>query len=200
MTAMRQTMRVMLTLRVVMAVVAAVAVLGLTGAAMAQEVKQIRLTEKQVEGFIAAQAEIGPIIEKNPVAAGQRPNARVIAQLDGAAKKYGFANFAEFDEVAENISLVMGAIDPQTKQAVDPATAIRAEIARIQADRSMPAADKRRALAELNEALKTAKPIQFPANIELVKKYYDKIAEIGAGEPGAEPPPPPRPGPGPKKK
>ena len=30
-------------------------------------------------------------------------------------------------------------------------------------------------LATLNEALKTAEPIQFPSNIELVKKYYEKI-------------------------
>jgi hypothetical protein len=30
-------------------------------------------------------------------------------------------------------------------------------------------------LEELNEALKSAQPIQFPGNIELVKKYYDKI-------------------------
>ena len=61
-------------------------------------------------------------------------------------------------------------------------------------------ADKRRALAELNEALKMAQPIQFPSNIELVKKYYDKLAEIGGGGPEAEPPPPPPPGPGSKKK
>ena len=30
-------------------------------------------------------------------------------------------------------------------------------------------------LEELNEALKSAQPIQFPGNIELVKKHYDKI-------------------------
>jgi hypothetical protein len=35
--------------------------------------------------------------------------------------------------------------------------------------------DKKQALQELNEALKEAQPIQFPSNIELVKKYYDQI-------------------------
>jgi hypothetical protein len=30
-------------------------------------------------------------------------------------------------------------------------------------------------LEELNEALQAAQPIQFPSNIELVKKHYDKI-------------------------
>ena len=36
-----------------------------------------------------------------------------------------------------------------------------------------PAVESR--LKELEEALKTAQPIQFPSNVELVKKYYDKI-------------------------
>jgi hypothetical protein len=30
-------------------------------------------------------------------------------------------------------------------------------------------------LKELNAPLKSAEPIQFSSNIELVKKYYDKI-------------------------
>jgi len=30
-------------------------------------------------------------------------------------------------------------------------------------------------LEELNEALKSVQPIQFPGNIDLVRKYYDKI-------------------------
>ena len=30
-------------------------------------------------------------------------------------------------------------------------------------------------LEELNEAMKSAQPIQYPSNIELVKKHFDKI-------------------------
>jgi hypothetical protein len=199
MTPMREMFRVLPMLRLMTAVLAAVAVLGFAGAAVAQDVvKQIALTEKQMEGFIAGHEEIQAIIEKNPLRPGARPNPRVVAELDAAAKKHGFTAFVEYEDVAANIGLTLTAIDPQTKQTVDPQTVIRAEIARIQADRSIPAADKRRALADLNEALKTARPIQFLSNIELVKKYYDKLAEIVG--PGAEPPPPPPPGPGSKKK
>jgi hypothetical protein len=32
-------------------------------------------------------------------------------------------------------------------------------------------------LDELNDALKSALPIQFPNNIELVRKHYDRIDE-----------------------
>jgi hypothetical protein len=30
-------------------------------------------------------------------------------------------------------------------------------------------------MQELQEALKAAQPIQFPSNIDLVRKYYDRI-------------------------
>jgi hypothetical protein len=41
----------------------------------------------------------------------------------------------------------------------------------------MPAKDKKQALAEMNEALKTPAPaIENKGNIDLVTKYYDKLA------------------------
>ncbi len=52
---------------------------------------------------------------------------------------------------------------------------MKKQIDEIKADKNMPAKDKQLALKELNEALKTAQPIEHKANIELVKKYYDKL-------------------------
>ena len=48
----------------------------------------------------------------------------------------------------------------------------------------MPAKDKKEALADLNEALKSPPPaIENKGNIDLVAKYYDKLAEaLGEGE------------------
>ena len=71
--------------------------------------------------------------------------------------------------------LVMTGIDPKTKAFTEPAAAIKQEIADVTANRTIPAAEKKQMLEELNEALKAAQPIQFPGNIDLVKKYYDKI-------------------------
>ena len=46
---------------------------------------------------------------------------------------------------------------------------LKAQIAQVQADKKMPAKDKKEALAELNEALKTpAPPIENKGNIDLV--------------------------------
>jgi lipoate synthase len=71
--------------------------------------------------------------------------------------------------------MVMGAIDPQTKSFTDPQTAIKKEIEDVAVDQTIPDQEKRQLLEELREALKSAQPIQFPSNVELVRRYYDKI-------------------------
>jgi hypothetical protein len=138
-------------------------------------VKQIKLTEKQVEGFIAAHKDMGAIAEKIE---GDKPDPKIQAQLESIAKKYGFKDFNDYDEVASNIALVMAGVDPQTKAFTDPPTAIKREIDEITADKSMPEKEKKQALEELNEAMKMAQPIQHQSNIEIVKKYYDRLEPL----------------------
>jgi hypothetical protein len=161
-----------------------------------EAVKQIKLTEKQVQNYIAAQADVTPIMQKIPQ--GRQPDQRTIAQLETAVKKHGFASFDEYDDIESNINLVLSGFDPQTKKFSEPPEAIKAQIAQVTADRSIPAAQKRQILQELNETLKTAAPVQFPSNVELITKYLDKLAELG-NEPAAAPAPPPS-GPAPKAK
>ena len=43
---------------------------------------------------------------------------------------------------------------------------------------SISEAEKKEDLAELEAALKNAKPVQFKENIGLVLKYFDKLAEL----------------------
>src|SRR5258708_5561676 len=69
------------------------------------------------------------------------------------------------EAVAVNISMVMAAIDPQTKVFTDPQTEIKKEIEDVSADKTIPDSEKKRLLEELNEALKSAQSIQFPTNI-----------------------------------
>jgi len=137
---------------------------------------QIKLTEKQIEGFIAAQKDVLAALEKMQSAlSSDRPNAKYARELETAAKKYGFKNFAEYEAVAANISMVMTAIDPQTKEFNDPQTAIKEEIELVRADKTIPNNQKTRLLEELNESLNAAQSIQFPTNLEVVKGYYDKL-------------------------
>ena len=151
-------------------------------AAEAPTVKQIALTEKQIEGVLAASKDVDAITDKIPENA--KPDPKVDAQLDAVAKKNGFASYDEYNTVVDNISLVLGGFDPATKKFVGAETVLKAQIAQIQADKKMPAKDKKEALADLNEALKSPPPaIENKANIEIVAKYYDKLAEaFGEGE------------------
>ncbi len=138
--------------------------------------KQMALTEKQVEGVIAAAKEMDPITEKLPD--DGKPDPKIIAQLDGVAKKNGFASYDEYNDVIDNISIVLAGFDSATKKYVGDEAVIKAQIAKVQADTKMPAKDKKEVLADLNAALKSPGPaIENKGNIDLVAKYYDKLAE-----------------------
>jgi hypothetical protein len=138
-------------------------------------VKQIALTEKQVQGVLAAGPDMDAITAKLPENA--KPDPKIIAQLEGIAKKSGFASYDEYNNVLDNISLVMAGFDSATKKYVGAEAVIKAQIAEVQADKKMSAKDKKEALADLNDALKApAQPIANKGNIDLVTKYYDKLA------------------------
>ncbi len=145
--------------------------------AAAQEVKQIKLTEKQVEGFIASYKDVTELTAKLPEGA-DKPDPKTQAQLEAVVKKHGFADFAQYDDVSNNISMVLAGIDPQTKKFTEPPDMIKREIEDVKADKSMSDADKKQELEDLNEALKSAKPIQFKENIALVTKYFDKLTAV----------------------
>jgi hypothetical protein len=147
----------------------------------APALKQIALTDKQLDGVLAAQKDMDAITEKLPE--NTAPD-KVIAQLEEVAKRHGFASYDDYNNVVDNISLVIGGFDPATKKYVGPEAVIKAQIAQIQADKKMPAKDKKEALDELNQALKTpVPPVENKGNIDLVAKYYDKlVAALGDDE------------------
>ena len=161
-------------------ILAAATLGGLSQNVVAQEatspdenVKQIALTDAQIQSFIGAQKEMVPIVAKAPDA--DKPDPKVMEQLEAVAKKYKFASYAEYRDVAENIGLVMSGIDPDTKKYVGPDAVIKKHIAFIDSERLGPN-DKKRQLEELQSKLKSLpEPVKFPANVDLVVKNYDKI-------------------------
>jgi hypothetical protein len=139
-------------------------------------IKHMALTDNQNEGVQAAQKDMDAITEKLPENA--KPDPKVTAQLDGVARKNGFASYDEYTNVVGNISIVLAGFDPATKQYVGTDAVIKAQIAQVKADKDMSPSDKKEALAELNDALKApVPPIENKGNIDLVAKYYDKLAD-----------------------
>ena len=140
-------------------------------------VKQMALTDKQIEGVLAAQKDMEEKLPDNPT-----PD-KIIAQLDGVARKNGFASYDEYTNVVGNISIVLAGFDPATKKYVGSDAVIKAQIAQVKADKDMSPSEKKEALADLNEALKApVPPIENKGNIDLVAKYYDKLADALADD------------------
>ncbi len=138
--------------------------------------KQIALTDKQIEGVLAAQKDLDAITAKLPDNA--KPDPKITAQFEDIARKNGFASYDEYGNVVDNISIVLAGFDPATKKYVGTDAVIEAQIAQVEADKKMSPHDKKAALADLNDALKSpAPPIENSGNIDLVAKYYDKLAD-----------------------
>jgi hypothetical protein len=140
--------------------------------------KQIALNEKQIEGVLAAQKDMDALDEKLPDNPDAKPDPKVAAELESIAKKIGFASYAEYNAVMDNISLVLGGFDPATKKYIGAEAVLKQQIAAVEANKKMPAKDKKQALDDMNAALKTPAPvIENKGNIDLVAKYYDKLAD-----------------------
>jgi multidrug resistance efflux pump len=140
----------------------------------AQEVKQIKLTEKHIQSFIAASEEISTLSDGD----NQDNGDQKLEQVEALVKKYGFVNMEEFDDISTNISMIISGIDQQTRKFTEPKEQIRQQIAAIKSDKSIPEAEKKEDLAQLDAALREAKPIQFKENITLVLKHFDKLFQL----------------------
>ena len=146
---------------------------GLSVAA-AQDVKQMKLTEDQVTRFIAAQADLAAIASKIQDA-GEKPDPALQTELEGIATKHGFSTFAELDDVAANISIVMAGLDTESGNFVDPVEALRKQRDDVQKDKTIPGADKKQLIDELSEAINTTPQLQYKENVDIVKAHRAEI-------------------------
>lgn len=147
---------------------------GGSAAPASDDVKQIKLSDEQVTHFIAAQADLSAIANKIQ-AAGDKPDPTLQSELEGIAKKHGFNTFAELDDVAANISIVMAGLDSGTGNFVDPVDALKKERDEVQKDTTIPEADKKQLLDELNEAIGTTPRLQYKENVDIVKAHRAEI-------------------------
>jgi hypothetical protein len=162
--------------RLSLAAAAAAVFVYAAGLASAQApMKQIKLTEKQITGFIAAHKDMSEAFDKLP---DDTPDAEVDAKLAPLARKHGFQDHKEYQEVVTNIAMVMFGIDPDTKAFTDPPTLTKRLLESAKKDKKLSEAERKIVVGDLTSQLKVVQPIVHPGNIELVKKYYDKIEPL----------------------
>jgi hypothetical protein len=170
-------------------VCAGLGLLGLGAGAHAQELKQIELNDKLVSAFIAAQKDFAPLSSKL-AEGGDKPDASLTAQLEEIAKKNGFANFEEFEDVGANITIVLDGLDRSNGTYTDPAEKMKKELEEIKADASIPAEDKKLAVDDLTQEIAAAQPLKFKGNIDVVKKHIAELEKLIPEETGESAPAP----------
>jgi len=136
---------------------------------------QVALTEKQIQNLLAAKEEMNAITDKLPDDSAGKPDPNVEGDLETVAKRHGFADYDEYSDVVSNVTLVLSGIDPKTKTFSEPPAVLRKQIADLTADQNVPAPNKKKSLDDLNETLKYNANVQYPDNIVLVTKYYDRL-------------------------
>jgi hypothetical protein len=139
------------------------------------EFKQIELTQGQIDAFIATDKEIQPITAK--LKPDAEPSKEMIEQMEAVAKKNGFKDFDEYGDVGSTISFVFSGINPANKQ-YQPEELIKREIAAVNADKKIPAAEKKEILQELRDALTSMPKMEFPGNVDLVVKNYERLKPL----------------------
>ena len=147
------------------------------------EMKQVTLTQAQLDGVIKTQPTIQAVEAKLPQGGDDKPDPKLEAQLDAAVKKNGFKDLGEYSDVSSTVGIVLAGIDPETKTYVGPDAVIKKQIAQVQADTTMPPKEKKEALDELKAATGAAagaKP--SAANIDLVTKNFDKLNDSMKGD------------------
>jgi hypothetical protein len=160
------------------------AILGLAAfdarVAAAQEVKQIQLDEQHIQAFVAATKEMAKLF--GGVRSNLSGDPKMQFQADALVKKNGFTSLAEFEDVSDNIMMIMAGVDPQTKTFQEPVELMKQAITALKADKSVSQAEKKERLAVFGAAMENAKPIEFQENIALVLKYYDELPVPHSGE------------------
>lgn len=161
-------------------------------AATAQEFKQIELTEEHITKFIAAQADLaklstgtdeaakeGASEEASPAADTESAepvvDEKLQAELDQIAAKHGFKDYAELDDVAANIALVLAGIDDESGEYSDPRKQLEAELAEVKADEKLKEDEKKSMVDEIEDAIAATPELEHPGNVDLVKKHRQAI-------------------------
>jgi hypothetical protein len=153
-----------------------------------EELKQVQLTEKHIEGFIAAQKDMAPLSSKL-LEGGDKPDDALLAELETIAKKNGFQSFMEMEIVGANIAIVLDGLDPKTGEYTDPIEKMKLEMENIRQDTALSEKDRELVIEDLKQEIAAAKPLQYKENIDLVKKYQGELEKHAFGDMGESAPP-----------
>lgn len=148
---------------------------GIVAPAGATAPKQITLTQKSLDGLVAAQKDIRDLEAKMPKDA-KEPDPKIEAQINATMTKNGFATADDFANTSYSVGIVLVGMDPDTGKFIGAEAATKKQIDEVKADKQMPPKEKKETLDELEQTMmSTDKPPQ--GNIDLVTANLAKLSE-----------------------
>lgn len=149
------------------------------------DIRQFKLTSEQIKGLVSAQPELAATADRlEKLEDGTEVSVQ--KELDDIAKKHGFKDFIELDDVSANVQLVLDGIDPETGEYSDPLVGLKQELEEVKADKELPKEERQALLEELREALTALPPLKYKENITLVLKHHELIQKALDADESAE--------------
>lgn len=138
-------------------------------------IQQIALTDEKITDYIAAAPTVAGLIAKAGDAQAERPDPRLLADLNATARHYGFADYADYELTADNIVWILTGIDPLSRKFIGILAVTHEQAADVVADKNLSPKEHKRRIEVLHAQILTAAPVKFADNVALVTKYYDQL-------------------------
>lgn len=147
------------------------------GPVVAQEVlKQIPLTDAQVQNYIKAAPELAKMFDRIDKADGKL-GKKLKADLEAVAKNSGFASFDEMQDVSNNIQFVMQGMDEKGSFR-EPQEFLKLDLAEVKADKSIEKKEKKQIIASIEDQLENTPKLSQPGNVGVVKKHLKTLMSL----------------------
>ncbi|MBB3972156.1 hypothetical protein [Hansschlegelia beijingensis] len=128
------------------------------------------------------EAEVGEAEDPVGALAAYLDKPEAKAQIDAILKKYEFATYADWANVAQSVLLAFGASDPEGNE-TDLAGEKKKVQSEIENDAALSEDEKKAALKDLDEQFSALESFQpLPGNVDVVKPYLDKIKALFGDE------------------
>jgi hypothetical protein len=141
-------------------------------------IEQIALSDEKITQYIAAAPALTAILADVGNEAVKEPDPHLLAELNAAARHYGFADYADYGLVADNVVWILTGIDPLSRKFIGITAVTHEQAAVVVADKSLSAKEHKRRIEILHAQILTAAPVKFADNVSLVTKYYDQLLTL----------------------
>jgi hypothetical protein len=151
--------------------------------AWAQQQLRVELNQLLLDQWIAVAPAFFKMSKSNPDFSHPETEAGLRAQMEKACIEANFDSYDQCAQVFGYVGLIIAGCDRRTRSFHDPIPLMRRDLARLEADISMPPAERDKKISELREAL-AGLPDRLPTeHLQLMTANRDRIfkAILSAG-------------------